>query len=151
MPLVVVDTSCLIAFDRIGQLALIPALFSEAAVPPAVAGEYGAVPDGLALRRIENPSLARILRKDLDGGEAEVIALALAHEGAALALIDEKKGRRIAREHGLSVVGTLGVLLRAKQQDLVSAVKPLVDTLTATGFRMSDALYQNVLRRAGEG
>ena len=76
-----------------------------------------------------------------------MIALALAHENAVV-LIDEKKGRRIAREHGLPVIGTLGVVLRAKQQGLISAVKPLMDLLAATGFRMSDALYQDVLRRA---
>lgn len=109
MPLAVVDTSCLIAVERLERPALVPALFSEAAVPPAVAEEYGAVPDGFSLRRVENSSLAQSLRNELDDGEAEVIALALVHEDAA-ALIDEKKGRR-----------------------------------------MSSALYQDVLRRAGEG
>ena len=150
MPLAVVDTSCLIAFERIERPALVPALFSEALMPPAVADEYGGVPDGFALRSLDNPSLARTLCEDLDAGEAEVIALTQTCKDA-VALIDEKKGRRLSREHGLSVVGTLGILLRAKRRGLISAVKPLMDTLSATGFRLSDALYQDVLHRAGEG
>jgi predicted nucleic acid-binding protein len=68
MPFAVVDTSCLIAFERIERPALVPALFSEALMPPAVADEYGGVPDGFALRSLDNPSLARTLCEDLDAG-----------------------------------------------------------------------------------
>jgi predicted nucleic acid-binding protein len=50
----------------------------------------------------------------------------------------------------LNVVGTLGVLLRAKRATLVSEIRPLVDAAISEGFHLSPALYQNVLQIAQE-
>ncbi len=75
--------------------------------------------------------------------------MALEHPGSTL-LLDEKRARRFAAARGIALVGTAGVVLRAKQRGLIPTVRPVLDDLLATGFRLSDALYQGALRRAGE-
>jgi predicted nucleic acid-binding protein len=86
----------------------------------------------------------------LDEGEAEAIALAVERPGCAL-LLDESRGRRVAERFGLDVVGTLGVLVRAKRAGLVPAVRPLVAALReAHGFRVAAEVVASALREAGE-
>ncbi|MEM1041111.1 MAG: DUF3368 domain-containing protein [Bacteroidota bacterium] len=146
--LVVTDTSCLIALDRIGQINLLPALFTVHA-PPAVVEEFGSRPPWLL---VEEADAARVevLMQHVDRGEAEAIALAESYDDVQL-LIDEKKGRRVARELGLSVTGTAGLLLAAKAAGRIAEVRPLLDALIrAHGFRLSKRHYEQVLHAAGE-
>jgi len=70
--------------------------------------------------------------------------------GAELVLMDERAATRKARALGLRVIGTLGVLLLGKRAEHLSAIKPLLDGLRENDFRMSDTLYDQVLRDAGE-
>jgi hypothetical protein len=69
---------------------------------------------------------------------------------ADLLLMDELAGRRTAMSLGVRVMGTLGVLLRAKTQELIPAVGPLMDQLLATGFYVDEELAERVRRTAGE-
>lgn len=149
MSLIITDTSCLITLERIDQLDLIPAVFPDVAAPPAVIGEFGWKPTWLTVLQVRDQARVEAIRTQLDIGEAEALALALEHPGSAV-LVDEKKARRVAHHLGLTTIGTVGLLLRAKRQHLVPAVKPLLEALLAANFRVSDALYQEVLRRAGE-
>ncbi len=147
--LVVTDTTCLIALDRIGALMLLPRLFSVCA-PPAVTDEFGRTPAWL--RVLPPPDLAYVkrLRSTLDRGEAEAIVLALSLPDAAL-LIDEARGRAAAQSLGLRIVGTAGVLLEAKRHGMVKAVRPLLDALREQhSFRLGNAVYEAILRTADE-
>jgi len=147
--LVVTDTSCLIALERIDQLDLLPSLFSVYA-PGAVVEEFGVHPDWLTMEHVPEEAIDTPLLRTLDRGEAEAIVLAQAYVDAVL-LIDEVRGRSVARQLGLPVTGTAGILLRAKDAGLVSAVTPLIDALVAThGFRLSTEVYRDILRAAGE-
>ena len=151
MPLAVADASPLIGLDRAGHLALLPAVFADLAAPPAVVAEFGRRPGWLREVGVGRPGEAALLRALRFGaGEAEVLAVALEHPGATV-LLDEKRARGFARGRGLAVVGTAGVVLRAKQRGLIPAVRPVLDDLVGTGFRLSEALYAGVLARAGEG
>jgi uncharacterized protein len=85
----------------------------------------------------------------LDRGEAEVLALAVEHS-ARLVIIDERKGRRYARRLGLSLTGTLGVLLLAKEEGLVTAVAPLIRQLLDDGLHFSSDLVIRALTLARE-
>jgi predicted nucleic acid-binding protein len=83
-------------------------------------------------------------------GEASAIALDLELQADDL-LMDERLGRREAGRLGLPVVGILGILLIAKQRNLIPQVKPIVDTLVQeVGFRVSSQLYQRILSLANE-
>lgn len=86
----------------------------------------------------------------LDRGEAEVLALAVEHE-ARLVIIDEHNGRQYARRLGLPLTGTLGVLLLAKEKNLITAVSPLVQQLQDNGLYLAPGLVNKVLMLAGEG
>ena len=155
--LVVTDTSCLIALNRVDRLALLVALYDEVLAPSAVFAEYvrkQEAPLPSWLREVEvrdRAEVRRLLLRGLDWGEAEAIVLARTLRVSRL-LIDEARGRKAAVGFGIPITGTAGVLLLAKSEGLIPAVASVLDTLRGEyGFRLSDGLYREVLREAGEG
>ncbi len=155
---VVSNTSPLITLAGVGLLELLPAVYSESRIAEAVRNEYQAKrlasePDLTALtwlvvEAVEPDSdLAAI--QGLDRGEAATIALGAALQARAVVL-DDRLGRRIAAERGLPVIGTMTVLLRARQQGLLPAVGPVIATMLTQGRRISPRLHAHVLRIAGE-
>jgi uncharacterized protein len=85
----------------------------------------------------------------LDAGEAAALSLAQTI-GARLILLDERKARRIAARRGLQVAGTLAVLLRAKQQGLIAAIRPSITQMQSQGRRFHPDLIARLLEDAGE-
>ena len=162
--IVVSDTSPLSGLAIVGKLSLLRALYGQIVIPEAVASELRRggqdeprIAQVLSLSWVEikpstNHSLIDELQTiyKLDKGESEAITLALELTADAL-LIDERLGRREASRLGLAITGMLGVLLAAKKQNLVSAVRPIVDALIKeAGFRISNQLYGEVMAAAGE-
>ncbi|MBI3734045.1 MAG: DUF3368 domain-containing protein [Chloroflexi bacterium] len=159
---VVSNTSPIINLARISQLDLLRRIYSELLIPEAVwqeivvhgAGQPGADETRQAtwihMRAVSNRALVQSLRQELDAGEAEAIALAL-EVGAEALVMDERLGRETARHLGLRCVGLVGVLVAAKHQGRITAIKPPLDLLRSTAnFRVFDALYERVLRDEGE-
>ena len=98
----------------------------------------------------QNQQTVIALRRDLDRGEAETIALAL-ELGADLVLLDERDGRYAAKRFGLQVVGVLGILLEAKSKSHIQQIKPHVDALRQqAGFYIHEELYRHIMKLAGE-
>ena len=85
----------------------------------------------------------------LGPGEAEAIALA-EQEDTRFLLIDDARGRRMARARGIPVVGVAGVLLVAKSHGELAAVGPVLDRLSDAGYRLSPQLVAATLDRADE-
>jgi predicted nucleic acid-binding protein len=155
------NTSPLQYLHQLGLLSWLQTLAGRVVVPPAVAQELSAgrakgldVPDVANLEWIEiriPSSLAAVpLVTDLGAGETQVLALAL-ESSAALVLLDDGLARRVAASLGLTVEGTLGLLLDAKQAGLVPFVAPLLDQLQSLGFWLDARTRAAVLRLAGEG
>ena len=144
----------------LGQLDLLPMLFGVVHVPQAVHEEIHHSPEAIGVSKlsaadwlmvtpVSNGLAVELLLDQLNAGESE--AIVLAHElHAGLLLMDERRGRRRAMQSGLAVVGTLGVLIEARQRVLVGPLRPLLERLRELPFHMSDALHADVLRRAGE-
>ena len=157
---VVSNTTPLIALAWLKQLDLLPTLFTTVHIPEAVRNEIRAKPQAVGVGELEaadwlivvpvtNPLAVELLLDQLDLGESQ--AIVLAHENSAdLLLMDERRGRRRALQSGLAVVGTLGILVEARQQKLIGPLRPMLDLLRKLPFHMSDALYSNVLYRVGE-
>ena len=157
--LIVSDASPIIALAVCEKLDLLDKLFNQVCIPQAVYNEL-AIPGKPKASEIikwakdkvipaKNTAVITAFSLTLDSGEAE--ALSLYWEiNADFLLIDEKRGRTIALRNGIKTIGTLGVLLFAKQKELITDVRPLLDILAQNGFRVSDILYHQVLERAGE-
>jgi predicted nucleic acid-binding protein len=98
---------------------------------------------------VQDQRAVEVLLDELDRGEAETIVLAR-ELNADWVLMDEKKGRRKVTELGLDKIGTLGILLKAKQVGLLPQIRPDVERLRAQGFSISQRVVDAVLRQANE-
>ncbi len=144
----VVDSTCLIALEQVGCLDLIPGLFDPIHAPPAVEREVGGVPHWLTVSVPSNTALVTALKMTIDDGEAETIALAL--ERGWRAILDDLRAREVAQRMGLEIVGTVGLLVRAKRAGHLAEVRQVLQKLSKSGFYLSDPLMREVLRLAGE-
>lgn len=162
--IVISDTSAITNLAAIQHLHLLFQLYKQVIIPEAVYRELAdidpPVPGTLEIqavswievKQIANRNVVERLQEQvsLDPGESEAIALAL-ELNAELLLIDERRGRAEANRLGLRITGLLGILVEAKRQNLVAAVKPLMDALIATSeFRVSSALYHQILEMVNE-
>jgi len=148
-----------IALAGIAQLGLLRDLIGEVLVADDVKSEVEAGgKSGAGLfqsapwLRVTNLSrkIDPLLTSLLDIGEAATISLAL-QEPAALVLMDEVKGRRVARNvYGLAVIGTGRVLVEARRAALISEVRPLIEQMRAGGYWLADTIVAEILRQAGE-
>jgi uncharacterized protein len=145
---VVSDSTCLIGLERIGQLNILPALFDPVMIPPELEREFGSKFSWLQTEKLTNSLLAAALRLVVDAGESE--AIALASEKTCLLISDDKQARAVAKSLGVSVIGTIGVLVRAKQNGVITAIKPILDDLESNSFFISQALREEALKLVGE-
>lgn len=143
------NSACLIALERIARSDLLSKSFDTITIPPAVQTELGRKIDWLVVKSVQNKAVITSLKTQIADGESEAIALAM-ELGDVFIVLDDKKARRIAKQLGLKVIGTVGLLLRAKKKGLVLAIKPILDALQEADFRMSNTLYQEALRLANE-
>lgn len=146
---VVTDSTCLIALERIGQLDLLPALFEPIFAPREVALEFGISLAWLKVLDLADPDRALFLSVSVDAGEAE--AIALAKELGLKVILDDLRARRLAQRLGIEVLGTLGILVRAKKIGILSRLRPSLDLLEACGFHMTRELKDLALLQGGEG
>jgi predicted nucleic acid-binding protein len=154
---VVVDTGPLLALAACGQVRTLLDLHPRVLVPRAVVEELseggcwppvGSTEEGFEVRDLQSP-LPPLVEAHLHRGEASVLALAL-ELGITRVVVDERRGRQVARTLGLAVTGSIGVLLRAKAQGRLEAVRPCLDAMRKAGVWIADHLVEAVLREAGE-
>lgn len=154
-PPVVCNTSPWIKLAGVGLLDRMPRLYGAIRLPEVVGDKYLArvdatSPDIRALPWLSmHPVTIEPALSGFGGGEAAVMSLAVVC-GARLVLLDDKRARRVAGERGLVVVGTLGMLVRARQQGYLAAVRPVLDTMIAQGRYISPALRAQTLQAVGE-
>lgn len=156
---VIVNSTPLVTFWAIGRLDILQSLFNEIVIPGAVRDEFLATEKEKRRRTLRDETWIRVVEVQnnlqakafvgLDTGEAEVLILA-GELGASLVLIDELKGRRFAERLGLPLSGTLGVLLLAKEEKIITAVAPLLHKIQEAGLYFHNELIERVLKLAGE-
>ncbi len=144
----VLDSACLIGLERIGRLDLLPSLLEPVYAPPEVEAEFGSLPAWLKVEKPHDLGMIAALRLIVDPGESE--AITLAYEKGIRLILDDRKAREAATRLGIKITGTVGLLLIAKRQSIIPAIRPLLDALEANSFRIAPPLRAEALRLAVE-
>lgn len=143
--IIIADSSCLIVLENIKELSLLKKLFGEILITAQVKNEFGLkLPKWIKIRTVKNQSRVDALSLILDRGEASAIALSM-ETAESLLIIDEKKGRRIAQELNLQIIGTLGIILKAKENGLINSIEDILEKLENADFRISPSLKKKIL------
>ena len=160
MDIVVADTTPLIVLGRLGLLDDIAELLGTLYVTSGVVQECtankklpGAMKIASSLERniitVNNNFDSAIVEElNLDRGESEAIALALTLQCPLL--IDERKGRRVATDMGLDILGTGTALVIAKNHGVIDSVALQLRQLDDMGIYLSARVKSQILSKAGE-
>ncbi len=150
---VVCDAGPLIALEQIARLDLLRTLYGQVIVPTVVAREVTptlpVLPEWIEVRGHVGTPRSPLAQGRLDDGEFAAILLARVL-AADVIVLDDLDARIFARRLGLAIVGTAGILLRAKRAGAIAAVRPLLDELLASGLFLGGAVIHEVLEDAGE-
>ena len=147
MKVVIADASCLILLTNIGKIGLLAKLYREIWITDEVKNEYRLnLPSFISIHNPTDNERLDSLLLSLDPGEASAIALALENPGCKI-IIDEKKGRRVARSLKLDLTGTLGVLDEAAKAGHLKLDIEIIENLENHGFHMSDELKKEFMSR----
>jgi predicted nucleic acid-binding protein len=147
---IISDTSCLILLDKIGELEILNKLFGSIITTTVVASEFGQpLPSWIEIRQPSDNNYQSIIEVSVDKGEASAIALAIELDDCLL-IIDDLKGRKFANEIGLTIIGTIGVIVDAKLAGIIPSIKPILTKIKSTNFRITEQLEALILKRSGE-
>jgi len=156
---IISNTTPILSLLKINKLILLEKLYERIIIPTAVYNEIEKgkekpyyldlkLIDWIEIRDIKNLD-SKDYFLDLDEGEAEVIILAR-EQNTDLVIMDEIMGRRIAKQFNLTVTGTIGVLLKAKEKGFVSSIKELLTELQEKGTWLNSKLISKALELANE-
>ena len=158
--MIVADTGPLIAFARIGRLDLLQQVVGQLVIPQAVyddlvlkgRGRSGAAEleraSWIQRRAITDRAALARLPRNLHLGESE--AIVLAEELGAQLLMDERRGRQVAIDRGIDVLGSLAIVAEAKRRGLITQAKPLVGAFLGAGYWIDEELIPLFLKELGE-
>ena len=156
----VVNTGPLLFLSKINKLSILQK-FGNIFVPKGVISEIEhkkddisaavrvAYDDWLKIKSVKDKNLLGVLSKELDGGEAEVICLAI-EQKADWVILDDQDARRFAHRYGLNVIGTLGLLAWAKKKYFIKSFTSEVEKLRKAGFYTTVTLIEKLQKETGE-
>jgi len=117
---------------------------------PEIAEEFGEkLPDWIKIQAVSDKKYQNFLETQVDSGEASAIALAAEFEDVLL-LLDDLKARKLASRLKFKITGALGIIHKAKQLSIIEKVKPLIDRLLTTDFRIDESIIKEILKLNGE-
>ncbi len=158
---IVADTGPLIALAKINHLHLLSQLYQEIILPQTVFEEATKEIHWQDALQIDNfvknyaevisnikSDIAKELLLQLDVGESQ--AIALAHSLQCPVLLDERRGRIVAKQKKVEILGTIGLLITAKKEKMIPEISGLLQKISTNGYRISPALIQQALAIAGE-
>ena len=151
MPEIVIsDTSCLIVLSKIRELDLcVNATLVFLSHRKWNRNSEILYRNGFSFWNLPAPLGHKVANLNIDLGEKAAIALALDVPGSLL-ILDDEKARHAAERFHLTITGTLGILVKAKKAGLLQSIKPLIDKIMETDFRLSSTIVQQALAEAGE-
>lgn len=147
---IISDTSCLIVLSGIGELELLQKTYGQVLTTLEVASEFGQpLPGWIEIKSPVDKSRMQILELQIDKGEASAIALAMEIPQSIL-ILDDYKARKIAKQLGLEITGTIGVIVKAKLKGIIPSIQPYLAKIRKTDFRLADDVEQQAIKEAGE-
>lgn len=158
---VIVNATPLIALCHVEQLSLLRKLYGEIDIPQAVYDEISAKEDSvcrkeierslewITIRKVKEDGRKQLFKAQLHAGEVEVMMLAL-EQNADVAVIDDKCAKNFAKQLGIPVTGTLGVLMKAKQCGYIDKLKPILEALLEKNIYISQEVITLCLKQVGE-
>jgi predicted nucleic acid-binding protein len=147
---IISDTSCFIILTNIGELDLLHKVYGQILTTNDIANEFGEIlPDWITIKDVKDKYRQQILEMQIDKGESSAITLALETPDSTL-ILDDYKARRIAEQLNLSYTGTIGVIIKAKHLGYITSIKPLLERIRQTDFRISDEVEFQALKEANE-
>jgi predicted nucleic acid-binding protein len=157
-----VNASPLILLEKIGRIDLLSDEGVDVVVPLTVLHEVSGPglsdPSDPLVRAIYDagwevaptPAIpASVSQWKLDPGEESVLAVALSCTGCEVVL-DDRRGRRCADAHGIPVLGTLAIVVLAKQLGKIGVVRPVIEDLVRAGLYVKENVVTEALKQAGE-
>lgn len=151
MPKVIIsDTSCFIILSNIGALQLLYDVYGKVITTEVIALEFGGkFPEWVEIINVKDLQKQQLLELQIDKGESSAIALALELPDCTV-ILDDNKARKIARSLRLNVTGTIGVIIKAKLMGKIPSIKPYLEKIKATNFRLSPEIELQALIEANE-
>ena len=147
---IISDTSCFIILTNIGELELLHKVYGQIITTPEIAHEFGEpLPAWVEIAEVKDKYRQNILELQIDKGESSAIALALETTDSTV-ILDDYKARKIAERLGITLTGTIGVIIKAKLNGTIPSVKPLLEKIKQTDFRLSAEIETQALKEAGE-
>lgn len=157
---VIVNSTPLIILCNIGELDILKELYGKIVIHQAVYAEVTAKRDSacqqivsadwIYVEQIQDQSDKMMYKAKLHGGEVEVMILAQEGKKADLVVIDDNAAKKTAKYLGLTVTGTVGVLLKAKRKGIIEEIRPILQRMEGKGFYISKSIEQLILEQAGE-
>jgi len=151
MPSVVIsDTSCFIVLSKINELDLLRNVYGNVCTTPEIASEYGdTLPEWVNIIPVKDKYRQQLLEIQLGKGESSAMALSLEIPDSII-ILDDYKARKTAEILNLKFIGTIGLIIKAKLMDVIPSVKPLLQKIRETNFRLSIDMEQYAIKEAKE-
>ena len=147
---IISDTSCFIILTNIGELELLHKVYGQIVTTLDIATEYGeTLPEWVEIVAVKDKYRQQLLEMQIDKGESSAIALALETPDSTI-ILDDYKARKIADQLGLIFTGTIGVIVKAKLNGIIPSIKPLLEKIKQTDFRLSAEIEIQALKEANE-
>jgi len=154
--ILIADSSALVALAIVDKLDILEKLFGEVYVPRAVYNEVRQENKEESKKlelycedRVLDISTAFNFNISLGQGESEAIVL-YKEKNADFLLCDDKKAKKFAQNFGINVIGSLGILIKAKKENLIPEISSLIESLKSSRIFIDDEIYKLVLEMAGE-
>ena len=147
---IISDTSCFIILTNIGELELLHKVYGQIVTTPEIATEYGEIlPEWVEIATVKDKYRQQLLEMQIDRGESSAIALALETSDSTI-ILDDYKARKIADQLGIIFTGTIGVIIKAKLNGIIPSIKPLLEKIKQTDFRLPADIELQALKEANE-
>ncbi len=140
----IVDTSLLIAFEKLNKLDLLCSVYDELLLTAAVFQEFSSEMVACFTQATAPNNLSTFLIHNFGLGRGESESISLAHSTGIRILLDDMKARKIAIDLGCRVSGTIGVLCKMEDMEFISSAYDEVLKLKGFGFRVSDKLIEKI-------